>query len=80
LTYPDTVRVGAKVSELEEDRFLMLYRIVSDSAGGAVAAEGDGLIVSYDYRQKRKAPIPARVRERIAELEGGKQSLSQGSL
>jgi acyl-CoA thioester hydrolase len=74
LTYPDRVSVGASVSEIEDDRFLMLYRIVSESAGGAVAAEGDGLIVSYDYRQKRKAPLPARVRERIAELEGGKHS------
>jgi acyl-CoA thioester hydrolase len=65
------------VSEVQDDRFLMLYRIASESAGGALAAEGDGLIVSYDYRQKRKAPLPGRVRERIAELEGGKQGRSR---
>jgi acyl-CoA thioester hydrolase len=73
LSYPDRVRVGARVSEMEDDRFLMLYRIVSESAGDAVAAEGDGLIVSYDYRNKRKASLPGRVRDRITELEEGKQ-------
>ena len=68
LTYPDRVAVGASVSEIEADRFLMLYRIVSESKG-ALAAEGDGLIVAYDYREKRKAGLPARVRERIEDLE-----------
>jgi acyl-CoA thioester hydrolase len=76
LIYPDRVKVGASVSEVQDDRFLMLYRIASESAG-AVAAEGDGLIVSYDYRQKRKAPLPGRVRERIGELEEGKHGRAQ---
>ena len=48
----------------------MLYRIVSESAAAALAAEGDGLIVSYDYRRKRKARLSVPVRERIVDLEG----------
>lgn len=68
LTYPDRVWVGAGARELEADRFLMLYRIVSDALG-QVAAEGDGVIVSYDYRQKRRAALPDAVRERIESLE-----------
>ena len=68
LTYPDQVSVGASVSEIQADRFLMLYRIVSETKG-ALAADGDGLIVAYDYREKRKAPLPARVRERIEDLQ-----------
>ena len=72
LTYPDRVAVGASVSEIQTDRFLMLYRIVSE-AKGALAAEGDGLIVAYDYREKRKASLPARVRERIEDLQGTKR-------
>jgi acyl-CoA thioester hydrolase len=69
LTYPDRIWVGTRASELEEDRFLMQYRIVSDSKD-ALAAEGDGLIVSYDYRESRKAPIPKAVRAAIESLEG----------
>jgi acyl-CoA thioester hydrolase len=68
LTYPDRVLVGASASELKEDRFVMRYRVVSESKG-AIAAEGDGLIVSYDYRSERKAPLPHTVRQRIEALE-----------
>ncbi|MFQ6117581.1 MAG: acyl-CoA thioesterase [Candidatus Bipolaricaulia bacterium] len=69
LTYPDTVSVGARITEVGEDRFTMLYRIVSQKLE-RVAAEGEGLIVSYDYRANRKAPLPAGVRGRIEALEG----------
>src|SRR5688500_1058130 len=48
LSYPDTVRVGARVSELGVDRFTMEYRVVSVSSG-ALAAEGFGVVVAYDY-------------------------------
>ncbi len=69
LFYPDTVSVGARAEAVEEDRFSMRYRIVSD-AQAEVAADGAGLIVSFDYRARRKTPLPPRVRELIAELEG----------
>ncbi|HEX6622399.1 MAG TPA: acyl-CoA thioesterase, partial [Pyrinomonadaceae bacterium] len=29
LTYPDTVSIGARVSEIEDDRFTMSYAVVS---------------------------------------------------
>ena len=68
LTYPDTVSVGARVSEVGDDRFVMRYAVVSHREA-KVAAEGDGLIVSYDYRALRKAPLPEEIRERIRALE-----------
>jgi len=75
LTYPDTVSVGARVSEIGEDRFMMEYRIVSHKLE-AIAAEGEGTLVSYNYREKRKAPIPDRVRRRIEEMEARAGSVS----
>jgi acyl-CoA thioester hydrolase len=69
LTYPDTVSVGARVAEVEGDRFTMKYVVVSQGQR-KVAAEGDGLIVSYDYRALRKAPLPDEIKERIRVLEG----------
>ena len=68
LTYPDTVSVGTRVSEVDEDRFVMQYRLVSHKLK-AVAAEGEGLMVSYNYWEKRKAAIPDKVRRRIKEIE-----------
>jgi acyl-CoA thioester hydrolase len=68
LTYPDTVSVGTGISQLGEDRFVMRYAVWSHERQ-KIAAEGDGTVVSYDYRMNRKTPIPAEVRSRIIELE-----------
>ena len=68
LTYPDRVWVGASAGELGEDRFVMRYRIVSESST-RVAAEGDGLVVAYDYRALKKAPLPEAIRENIESVE-----------
>lgn len=70
LTYPDTVSVGTKISGLAADRFVMKYVAVSHEHE-RVAAEGEGLIVSYDYRALKKAPLPHEIRERIKVLENG---------
>lgn len=67
ISFPDTVRVGARVTALEEDRFAMEYRLASEALG-AVAADGDGVVVAYDYAAGRKTPIPEAVRERILAL------------
>jgi acyl-CoA thioester hydrolase len=69
LFYPDTAIVGARAIELEEDRFTMEYVVVAESSG-EVAAEGAGVVVSYDYEQRRKCPIPADVASAIRRLEG----------
>jgi acyl-CoA thioester hydrolase len=73
LTYPDTVRVGARTVELGTDRFTMEYRLVSESQA-AVAAEGGGVLVSFDYAAGRKGPLPEGVRGAIERLERARRS------
>ncbi len=68
LTYPDTVSVGTRISEIAGDRFLMKYLVVSH-LHAKVAAEGEGLIVSYDYRELKKATLPNEIKSRIQVLE-----------
>jgi len=68
LRYPDTIAVGARVINVTDDRFTMEHLIVS-RALGAVATEGKGVIVAYDYAAQKKALLPGDVRQRIAELE-----------
>lgn len=78
VTFPDTVRVGARTTGLEEDRFIMEYRLVSEALG-EVAAEGGGVVVSYDYGAGRKAAIPAPVRARILDIGvGGAEDAGRG--
>jgi len=69
LHYPDTIQVGARTTEVAVDRFTMEYRIVSLDED-AVAADGGGVVVAYDYPAATKSRLPLRVRERIRELEG----------
>jgi acyl-CoA thioester hydrolase len=68
LTYPDTVSVGAKIVSIEEDRFTMKYVIVSHRHG-KIAADGDGVVVIYDYNEGRTTTLPDAIRLRIQELE-----------
>ena len=68
LAFPDRLSVGARVARVDEDRFVMFYAVYSHSLQ-RIAAEGEGTIVCFDYRENRKAPLPAELRLRISELE-----------
>jgi acyl-CoA thioester hydrolase len=70
LEYPDSVLAGARVTEVGDDCFTMEYRVVS-RRHNAVAAEGGGVVVAYDYAARRKARLPEDVVARIRELGGG---------
>lgn len=68
LVYPDRVSVGARATGMEEDRFTMRYRVVSHDQD-EVVAEGEGVVVSFDYEAGAKTPIPESVRQGVRELE-----------
>lgn len=68
LSYPDAVSVGARVTSVGEDRFVMRYAVFSRRLG-RLAAEGEGVMVCYDYRQNRKAAVPEALGRRIGEIE-----------
>ncbi|CAN5692980.1 thioesterase family protein [soil metagenome] len=70
LAYPDRVFVGARASEIGNDRFTMEYALVS-ARTGQLSADGGGVVVSYDYGRSAKAPLPDSVRSAIAKLERG---------
>jgi len=69
LTYPDTVIVGARVPEVDEDRFRMEYAVWSETLQ-TMAAKGEGVVVSFDYAAGQKIALPERWRAAIAEIEG----------
>jgi acyl-CoA thioester hydrolase len=68
LMYPDRVTVGARIARLEADRFVMSYAAYSH-AMAKVAADGEGTIVCYDYRNACKALLPDELKLRIAQIE-----------
>ena len=68
LRHPDTVLIGARAIQIEEDRFTMGYAVVS-RVHNDIVAEGRGVVVSFDYVDRKKVPLPKTVRDGIARLE-----------
>lgn len=68
VVFPDTVTVATRVSALTDDRMTFHHRVLSESLG-RIVAEGEGVMVSYDYAAGRKAPLPQRIRDAIRRLE-----------
>jgi acyl-CoA thioester hydrolase len=68
LTYPDTIRIGARAVAIGADRFTLEHIIVSERLG-AVATEGQGVVVSYRHGEQKKVPLPEEMRQRIIALE-----------
>jgi acyl-CoA thioester hydrolase len=69
VTFPDTLRVGARVSAMSEDRYTMEYRIFSHKLADLVTT-GETVVVAYHYPEARKVPIPADMRALIETIEG----------
>jgi acyl-CoA thioester hydrolase len=64
LTYPDIVSVGAKIVKIEEDRITLRETVVSHRHK-RIAAEGESVVVMYNYREGKKTPIPDALRQRL---------------
>ena len=68
LQYPDTVIAGSKILSMEEDRFIMGYEVFS-TKHKRIAADGEGVVVTYDYKNNKKVNIPDALRMKVMELE-----------
>jgi acyl-CoA thioester hydrolase len=69
VTFPDSLMVGARISAMGEDRYTMDYRIVSKKLAD-VTTSGDTVVVTFNYRENKKVPIPAEMRSLIERMEG----------
>ena len=69
LTYPDIILIGARLLNLEADRFHLEHKIVS-RAQNEVVTEGQGTIVTFHYARGTKVPVPEELKRRILALEG----------
>jgi acyl-CoA thioester hydrolase len=69
LVYPDNVTVAITCSKIGNTSFEVKYRLTSEALKGAVAAEGDGVIVMYDYKKAHKIPIWPELKQALLDLE-----------
>jgi len=68
LEYPDRVQIVTRGHILSPKKFNMYYGVYSERFGG-MAAEGEGLLVYYDYAGGKSCEIPDAVVTAINALE-----------
>lgn len=69
VTYPDTLSIGSRIIAMGSDSFLMEYKALSQKLGKLVA-EGDALVVIYNYVEGKRAQIWPELRAAVIALEG----------
>ncbi|WBA86468.1 acyl-CoA thioesterase [Endozoicomonas sp. GU-1] len=70
VTYPDTLLVGSRVRDVQEDRFTMEYAIFSKSLN-KVTTTGTATGVMFNFLTNRKTSIPEEVKAHIQTIEAG---------
>lgn len=68
LKAPDTIQIGATISEFAKHKLIMKYAVWSNSLQ-RVVAEGEGVIVFVNYSKHQKMPVPAEIVEKIKQLQ-----------
>lgn len=69
LHYPDTIAVTARLKDMGEDRFTLEHIVVSQNLRD-VATLGESKVVTFNYRENKKVPVPQVIKDRMAEMEG----------
>ena len=68
LVYPDTVTIAAKITHAQGKKIHMNYAVFSQHLGTLVA-EGEALIVYFNYAKKQSCAIPEIILEKIKHIE-----------
>ncbi len=64
LTFPDRIRIGGRYTVTSPKKILMEYVVYSEKLD-SIAAEGEGLLVYYDYNKNRSCEIPGEILGRL---------------
>jgi acyl-CoA thioester hydrolase len=68
LSYPDRIQIATTAEDVQGKRFTMKYFVFSEKVGG-LAAEGEGLIVYYDYAAAKSCLVPDTIVAAINRIE-----------
>ena len=69
IQFGDPVRVGVRITRIGNKSMTSEYRI-EDGRDASVFATASSVLVGYDYRTNRSAPIPEEWRKAILQFEG----------
>ena len=71
LNYPDTVHIGTRLAKLGNTSLTLEHQVVSETLGG-VAADGQSIIVHFDYATQKPTPISQEIRAKIEQIESNR--------
>ncbi len=71
VTFPDTLLVGVKVSDIQADRFMMHYTVFS-KAQQAVTTLGHSQVVMFNFKTGKKAELTPELLSALRAHEEGK--------
>ena len=69
VTFPDTIIIGVRISEIKVDRIVMESQMFSEKFGRIVAVSKQE-VVPYNYRAQKKIPVSKSLIEIIEAIEG----------
>lgn len=70
LFYPGNIITEARIDFMKNTSFGIHHRILNE--GGEICAEGEDVIVMFDFNKNEKLTIPSEIRNTIEKLEGRK--------
>jgi acyl-CoA thioester hydrolase len=70
IEYPDTVRIGTRVTRIGNTSMTIEHALWSTAKGGDPAADGTSAVVIFDYPSQRPVRVPDEIRRKIEALEG----------
>lgn len=71
LAYPDTITISTSAGKIQGKRFTMEYAVYSQQHQ-QLAAEGNGLIIFYDYERQQSCDVPEEIKHAIENIEHSK--------
>ena len=69
VTYPDTIHMGIRMTEMGADRFTLETQMFSERHDRLVAISKQ-VVVTYDYTALKKMAVPDELKKRMREVEG----------
>ncbi len=73
LVYPGSISVGARVTKLGRTSLTVAHRVINDQTG-EVAAEGESVIVIFDFQNQRPVRMPDDVKQAVFDYQGSLDS------
>ena len=69
LNFPDTVRIGSRVTHIGRASVKIEHAIWSLNQNLASVADGESTFVLFDYKHQHPIPVPDNIRQAIEQLE-----------